>query len=282
VTEADIHDEGRRLLQDAFSRGRAIGRADWRRIRATVLKNWILDATNRSFDERRWGVETFTQFLGLFPDVVRVDSSVHPPMVELLSEEEELPAEGLPTPETAEQLSRFDQIRRDLWIAVLDFSSGLTYVMDADGEAIGVRDSNDPRPHLPTIDREVWSKWRQAFYQAQLPRTPDRWVPALQGWLSEGLPSASLPAPLRGQWNGELKRDVFQRLRTWFDQQGLPVPETAIVTITPDQASSTPDVRRLREFAHQTIEGMTRAELEMLQLPLNAVLRAQRDRRVGE
>ncbi len=44
-----------------------------------VLKNRVLDHTDRSFDEARWGAGSFREFVGMFPEVVSVDSSTRPP-----------------------------------------------------------------------------------------------------------------------------------------------------------------------------------------------------------
>ncbi len=76
--------EGASLLRAAFERARASKRQDWRRMTLAVLKNRVLDHTDRSFDEARWGAGSFREFVGMFPEVVSVDSSTRPPTAELI------------------------------------------------------------------------------------------------------------------------------------------------------------------------------------------------------
>jgi hypothetical protein len=72
--QSELLQEGEELLMGAFEQARASGHPQWRQLRSAVLKNRLLSATGRTFDEARWGVEKFAEFLALFPDIVSVDS----------------------------------------------------------------------------------------------------------------------------------------------------------------------------------------------------------------
>src|SRR6266511_4011661 len=82
-TQAELHDEGKRLILAAFAAARDKGVPDWRRMTSAVLKNRLLALTNGQFDERRWNATSFRQFLAQYLDLLRIDSSRHPPIVEL-------------------------------------------------------------------------------------------------------------------------------------------------------------------------------------------------------
>jgi hypothetical protein len=279
LSGGDLLQEGERLLVAAFERARASGHPDWQRMRTAVLKNRLLEATDRQFSERDWGVETFSEFLGLFPNVVAVDKSEHPPIAELLPQPG-AEATGVSASRSIGPTSRRQRIRSDLWNSVLDFSSGNRYVWDTDeARAIAVADgADDPRPQLPTLDREAFARWREEFAQDQLEGAPPHQASAIERWRDAGLGPARLPSPLRGLWNAELKRRVAERLREWFAQQGIPTPADLITTTGAGTRGAAPDAERLRNFVQRTIAVMTRSELEAIQLPAAAVLRSRGNR----
>ncbi len=274
-------EEGERLLLAAFHQARRSGRPDWWRMRTTVLKNRLLTETDRRFTETRWGVEKFTEFLALFPDLVSVDSAESPPAVELRRREdgtttEELTAAGThPLPR-----SRHERVRSDLWRAVLDYSSGAVYVWDPEaGRAVIAEDPADDRPRLPTVDPEVMAGWRQEFAAEQAPSLSSRQQDVVDRWRAEGGRTAALPSSLRGLWNAQLKQRVVQRLEEWFAEQHLDTPaDILMATFRAPLPPAALDTERLREFAHRTISAMTRAELEALLLPAAAIVRARTDR----
>lgn len=274
-------EDGERLIVAAFDQARRSGRPDWWRMRTTVLKNRLLTETQRRFTETHWGVVKFSEFLALFPDLVSIDASEHPPVVELQRREDETVAEGFAAAETQPLApSRQARVRSDLWRAVLDYSSGAVYVWDADtGRAVVAEEDVDARPRLPTINPEVLAEWRQEFATEQTPSLSSRHQEVVDRWRAEGGGTAALPSSLRGLWNARLKQRVVQRLRDWFADQQIDTPGDILVATS--RAASPPlaiDTERLREFAHRTIAVMTRSELEALLLPAAAALRARGDR----
>ena len=48
-----------------------------------VLKNRLLDLTAREFTEARYGATSFKDFVSHYPDILQLDDSVFPPVVEL-------------------------------------------------------------------------------------------------------------------------------------------------------------------------------------------------------
>lgn len=107
------HERGVELIESAFAAARNTGSPGWRSMTSAVLKNRILDLTNREFDEADWGADSFRAFLGQFNDILRVDPSKRPMQVTLL-EERSASIEGS-TLSPVLDLGRERQIRRDLW-----------------------------------------------------------------------------------------------------------------------------------------------------------------------
>lgn len=275
ITQPELLEEGERLLLGAFDLARASGRGEWQRMRTTVLKNRMLTATDRNFSESRWGVEKFTDFLRLFPTVVAVDSSENPPVVTLVAPDglgEHQPAGD----DSDLQITRASRVRPDLWDGVLNYSSGAIYVWDAESaRCVGTSDESDSRPQLPTIDKNVLSEWRRDFAAIQSERVSPRQRELLDRWGAEGGRTSALPSSLRGLWNAELKRRVVERLESWFRQEGLDVPDDLLVASEPRATGGAePSTANLRSFIQRTVAAMTRRELETLELPAAAVLRA--------
>lgn len=132
-----------------------------------VLKNRVLDHTDRSFDEARWGAGSFREFVGMFPEVVSVDSSTRPPTAELIEgparEGPARPDAEAPVPApVAAVLTPERRVRSDLWRAVLDYSSGKAYVWDGE-RAVQTKPQDaetERRPRLPTATPQDLAEWR--------------------------------------------------------------------------------------------------------------------------
>lgn len=214
-------EEGAKVIQSAFDAARSSGRFDWWRMTVAVLKNRILDVTNRKFDEARWGAQSFGDFVGLYPDVVSVDHSTHPPTVELVDHPDESPPAGL---------KPGDRIRQDLWRAVLDSTSGNTYVWRDDRAVVLPADEAadaEGEPRLPTIGDETLGEWRSAFVESLSP-LPEQLADRAQRWQAGRLHDNVLPGHLRGRWNGRLKQHVLERLEAWFEDSGISRPDDVV------------------------------------------------------
>jgi hypothetical protein len=224
---------------------------------AAVLKNRILGLTGGSFLESDYGAERFTQLLASRPDIVAMDYDTAPPTVRLLQ-----PVSDSSQPVTGQN----QRIRPDLWRAMLDFSSGLTYVWK-DGRAQPA-DSDSVQSGervIPTITADELRAWRDDFVTALAPSLREQ--ERLVDWVGSRGNTAALPARLRGDWNRHLKQSVYGRLVDWFGDVGVPVD----LVQTRQRDSSKEE--RLRPFLLRAISRMSPEELAQIQLPASVVFR---------
>jgi len=121
-----------------------------------VLKNRILQITERKFREADYGAKSFREFLRNAVDLIEIQESPLPGQITLRSvATAELPSTEPKSPQR--------DIRPDLWEAVLDFSSGTRYIWDvAEGRARAARQHEEGR-QLPTITAEEFDGWRRDF-----------------------------------------------------------------------------------------------------------------------
>lgn len=261
-------DDAADLVRRAFEMARQTGKPDWRRMTTPVLKNRLLSLTQREFRESEYGARTFREFVELLGDSVQVHRDVTPWVVELPPD-----VAGLSAPSGS--FAESEQVRSDLWRAVLDYSSGRKYVWD-DEQAIAREylPTDGEKPVLPTVSPEVLTTWRAEFVQRNESTTPDK--TKLQVWAERGLPTASLPPQLRGEWNAELKRRVGKTLRNWFEEHGLRMPADAF-SLKRDSVDEGREarLRALRRLVLDCVAVMTEAELSDLRLPPKAILRAR-------
>lgn len=276
-SDRELLAEGERLILAAFAAARAKDVPDWRRMTSAVLKNRLLEFTHREFNEQRWNVISFRQFLAQYPDLLTIDASRHPPVVELIRGlEREVPASETGQPEA--EITARHRVRPDLWHAVLDYSSGRSYVWDTEDQAavpVAAPDA-DPRPRLPSVDESIYASWRDKFAREQSPIVPDRQAEDIERWRSEGLATRQLPVAIRGLWNAELKRRVIDTLKSWFEANQIAVPENLVESQQQTTRSSSASTERLRDVVLACVAAMTREELEALSLPPAAVLRMRR------
>jgi hypothetical protein len=273
----ELHDEGKRLILAAFAEARDKGVPDWRRMTSAVLKNRLLALTNRRFTERRWNATSFRHFLAQYPDVLVIDASRHPPVVELRDQELEGPPTAAAAGEPERLITAKHRIRSDLWQAVLDYSSGRGYVWDEDtAAAVAVAaPDEDRRPTLPTVNEPAYASWRDEFAREHTPVVSTRLAEAIERWKSEGLPTTQLPAAVRGQWNAALKRHVLETLEAWFEAHQIEIPDDLVEEVEPTRPPPA-STEGLRDLVLACVAVMTREELEALSLPPAAVLRTRR------
>jgi hypothetical protein len=203
----------RELLERAFWSARTTGKRDWNRMLVSVLKNRLLQLTNRNFKEADFGASSLLELMSRYRDLVAVDSTTRPVVIEWLA------ARGT----TAISNGR---IRADLWRATLDFSSGTPYEWDTVAQLARPASNPDPAHRIPTIDTATLAGWRDAFvraHEAALSDPLDR--DRLHSWAAHSLGSQGLPRALRALWNDHLKREVVERLTGWFTASGHLVPE---------------------------------------------------------
>lgn len=242
-------------------------------MKTAVLKNRLLDLTNRQFKESDWGADSFRGFVERFDDVVAIVPGEHPLAVRLLARDCSGPlvAEGETAAQAPDPGPRF-RIRRDLWEAILDHSSGTRYVWDGQ-RAVPVSDGGlaEEANLLPTLSEEEYQSWRSEFVRARSSENSSA-ASFLYVWLEKEQPLGMLPSPLRVAWIIELKQRVIERLQAWFKERGIDPPSDLLTDEAPTQDEKV-DVEALRELVLATVRGMSRAELESLRLPARVLMR---------
>lgn len=262
--------DGRQLITKAFEIARMSGRADWTEMTTAVLKNRLLDLTERAFKESDYGVRNISEFVTSFPDLIALDKSTSPPKVVLIKT---TLIKGQETPATR------GKIRADLWRAIIDYRSGNSYYWDG-VQAVPINqefaEMQGRFPKLPTIPREKMDTWRREFRESlsQLVPLNDQDIEQLEIWARQALPTTELPLQTRGLWNDDLNRRVADRLAGWFEEHSLPLPDNMVQRRLPGRETAPVAVAQLRELILRCVRTMTEAELRSMALPPAAVLRA--------
>ena len=227
--------DAKQLIIQAFEQARVSGKHDWHRMTTAVLKNRMLSLTDNAFDEGDYGAASFSTFISGHGDLVDIDESRVPPIVELRTSKAGELAHGY----TSSALSR-SKIRSDLWRAVLDYSSGTEYVWDVVDERARPSQSEEDCPVLPIVSKAVHQQWRREFIErvgAPSIATPEQEVQA-STWVRDQLPTSQLPSHLIPLWNGFLRDKVHQQLLLWFNESGLDAPSDMITQLLPKEAYS--------------------------------------------
>ncbi|MEE2854459.1 MAG: OST-HTH/LOTUS domain-containing protein [Actinomycetota bacterium] len=257
----------RALVLSAFEAAKKPGRADWESMTTGVLKNRILQATAREFDERDYGVTTFTEAIRLIPDLVELDETTWPLRARLIAPDA---AEGAEAQEGKGQpIVGAGRIRTDLWDAVLDYTWDGVYVWDGSRAVRVAADEVGDRLRLPTISSDDMAAWRQDFANQHTDRELDEWVQHGHGTLA-------LPPDLRKPWNQLVKSNAVDILSTWFRKQGLEMPEDTFASSASKRAS--PDhieAEELRRFLLRCVAVMRPSELKAVQIPASVAFRAR-------
>ena len=224
-----------------------------------VLKNRILNVTNRSFRESDYGCTAFIQFVRSHSDILDLDETRWPPSVTLKGVQDE--------PELAAGSVR-KQVRPDLWRAVMDFSGDRRYVWDDDeGVAKPAGDDATSGPAMPTITVETFTRWKRAFADS----VDDAEIDVLfMDWVEKLRPTKLLAPRVRHRWNDYLREEVEKHLRAWFQQQNLPLPPDLVKT--GEGVVRSPD-DELRRRLIACVRTMTTQELKTVQIPSSVLLR---------
>ena len=206
-------DPFKELLARAFSSARDSGKPDWNRMLVAVLRNRLLQLTNRSFKTQDLGASSLVELVSRYTDLVAIDRTAKPVVIEWHG------PLAAPAPGAG-------RVRPDLWRAILDVTSGLQYEWDvAAGYARPVAKA-DPTRKLPTVDAATLVTWREAFATAHGSTLPDlREREQLRTWVGAALGRQGLPAALRRPWSDYLKGEVVARLTSWFQDSGYEPPD---------------------------------------------------------
>ena len=254
------------LIQRAFEKAKETGRPDWYRMSVAVLKNRLLDLTERTFRESDHGAATFLEFARKHAaTILDIDVSHTPPIATL---KEAVPAPGV------EPMSARTRIRSDLWWAALDFSGDQNYVWDlSDHTARRASEAAKPGPIVPTLTEEGFNEWKKAFADTV---GEDERDDRLKQWAEQRLPASVLPPHVRHRWNEYLKKKVHARLVAWFEEQDLPPPEDLLDTPRAGAAAlRSGRSEELRRRLIACLRVMTPEELERVQIPSSVLLRTK-------
>ena len=266
-----MEDAGK-LIGQAFQRAKHAGKADWYEMTSAVLKSRMLNITGNNFSEVDYGYSNFTEFLFAHADLISIDTSKLPPMVRLLE------ANSPNTASVDDAPAKFrERIRRDLWLATLDYSSGSKYVWDVDESKARPGEPGEEALVLPTINQDIIRQWRRELLEKAGEFNVDdaNELNQIDAWAEIKLSTHKLPNAFRYKWYEFLKDKVHQRLATWFDESGLERPKDFIARFTVLKRETT-DIEGLRRVVLRVVEVMTERELEQLSLPPRAVLKATR------
>ena len=262
---------GERLIRQAFDQAREAGKEDWSSMRSAVLKNRIL-SLDADFTERDWGVDSFAAFLALHDDIVSVDTTFRPPIIQLRDVAAAVAPSGTSTPPKAWRGPQ-TRIRSDLWLAIMDVDASEPYYWDGATARQGA--TSPEQPALPTATADDLAAWRSEFVEAAKDAygasfTEER----LRRWATEVRSARVLPHFVRADWMTSLKRHVQERLETWFVDQGISPPADMVVDTTRERNVDT-EIDQMRRLVVRVVEKMSQKELEELQLPASALLRAR-------
>ena len=255
------------IVLRAFTKAAQQDKHEWYRMHGTVLKNRLLDLTERTFDEKDYGAPHFLGFVRLLDSVLAADLSVRPYVVELL--------EPYRSQIGASAAHAYGQrIRSDLWRAVVDYSSpgdwlwspAARTVVNTDTDSIG-----DDCVPLPTLGPKLLGQWRAEFADEHLDDLADGERRQVQEWLTQGLRASALPKHLHGRWNALLRERVEQRLVSFFDEQGLAPPPDLLSLAEPRRGDE-----ELRAFVTRCVGLMSEADLKELPIPAHVAMRARR------
>jgi hypothetical protein len=271
---------GEDLIRRAFETARVSGKPGWESMSVAVLKNRLLDLTDRTFDEAAWGVTSFQEWVELFTELLAVDRTRKPAWVTLrdtgLPRSNEVIAEPPVLRPTNVSSPRW-RIRRDLWQAVVNRRVG-QWVWEGGVAQLSatVFGEINPRQLLPTLTTDEMRALRRTFAAGLAGSTDEKEI--LDLWADDLLPDSVLPHTIRGRWIAALKQAVLERSKAWFAARGLDEPVDLVETSSSRGPSEDP-LDELRSLVIRCVQAMTRSELEELRLPPGALLRSSGRRR---
>ncbi|MEO7193838.1 MAG: hypothetical protein ABIZ05_03315 [Pseudonocardiaceae bacterium] len=278
----DARQRGRSLVLAAFDDARSSGRQEWYLMTTAVLKNRLLNSTDRAFNERDYGVSSIVDFARLFPEDLEVDARSAPPVVRL-TRLETLPAPTIEGSGSTDRPAPYKRIRPDLWRAAVDYRSGATYVWDEIAHLARVANIDDTSPALPTATATEMAGWRHDFAESvRSELNSDRAIERLDEWLRNSYGTAFLPTELRGRWSEFSREKVEVLLRDFFEGQRLAPPDDLIDASGEQSARASRSVQsdrptnapRLRDLVQRCVAVMTEKELTELRISPAVMLRA--------
>ena len=223
------------------------------------------------FDEAEYGASNFTAFVLKNKDVLLLDRSSFPPLVELVG--------ATPRPQPYDDDTHVNEgyrIRPDIWKAALDYSSGTQYVWDVDSRQAIPAQGRDGEQIISTITESVQREWREAFRTKIKDTTTADEADQIELWIDKHLGASHLPDRLEKRWIDCFRDRVRNHLSQWFSDADLPLPEDLIARFQRKSSIISRETEALREFVLSVVRTMTHDELSGLMLQASAVLRLKR------
>lgn len=248
-----------------------------------VLKNRLLQITDRRFDPRDFGVADMRAFLVMLAPQVQVTKRTIHGEVTLNVAQDSVRAARVPSSkqrttevsprpvapvEVPQDLLKHDgRTRPDLWTAVMDYASGEKYVWDERlGEARPTR-GKEILPMMPTVTPVELGEWRRTFISEHKSVIEGSDLASAQRWQEQGLATVYLPTRLRQTWNRELSLRVRQRLQEFFahlNPKASSIAGAPAAAVEPEQAADL--LGELLIAAKDRGDGFTVGELLSQQL----------------
>lgn len=221
-----------------------------------VLKNRLLQITDRRFDPKDFGVRDMRAFLAMLaPQIMVTKQTMHGEVTLTIAPESVSatraaagdqratgvsPVPDVPVEVPEDVLKPDGRTRPDLWAAVMDYASGHTYVWDERmGEARPSR-GREFLPVMPTVTPVELAEWRRTFIGEQKAGLEGSDLASAQRWQEQGLATVYLPTKLRQAWNRELALRVRQRLHEFFAQlnpKASSVSRAPVAVVEAEQAA---------------------------------------------
>jgi hypothetical protein len=262
------------LILKAFEKARASGKPDWHRMTTAVLKNRLIQTTQGAFRESEFGAKNMLELVEQAKDIVTLDKTVIPPVVELVAREQAAPERS------ASHYLPSDRIRPDLWQAVMDYSSGNQYVWDVEKGTARPRVAEDPTDYLlPTITPEEDRAWRRSFVEEYAGEATGFVKDRLTAFVEHSVSPKVLPYVLLVKWNDFVKGHILETLTKWFEERKILAPDRLVVSVRrPPRIAQEDEVGQLRDLIIACVKSMTPQELATVALPPTAVIRARKDK----
>ena len=243
-----------------------------------VLKNQLLDLTNRAFHESDYGWPNMKFLPRGFPDLLQLEDTNAHGSARILDNAVAIVAAAASEGETGSVFSAIASrlhVRQDLWDAVIDYRSESTYVWDPDsGRAVrSTNPAEDHRRRFPTVTADNVRSWRDECAQDWLVTHPGSARDDVERWVQ--IPRQLVPQLLIRQWQALQRNKVVGIVEQFFATESLPLPADAFPSSrVPERYFGSDSQLTPRQLLHAAAAVMTDRELEALQLPLAIVVRA--------
>lgn len=229
------------LVEAAFMQAQRKQGSSAKPMALAVLNNRLLQMTDRRFKPQDFGAKDLRAFVAMLSPVFRLDGeasrvvvervappatvdgaeraarrpTASSPAIEPKGTAAAVVAHRVNAPATM-QVAESGRIRKDLWQAIVDYSSGRTYVWDASVGLARVAQPHDLAPRMPTLSSVELDEWRLTFLEANRASLQGVALVNAQRWQEQRLSTNYLPFELQQAWNRELTLRVKQRLQEFF------------------------------------------------------------------